>query len=297
MYKYFSFSEYSLTNLLNDEIYINHYESFNDPFECRCDVKTGFPIINGGSSRIKNIINAWGFEYENDSVALEGYDDLVLSLEDTEPSIPHIINGARISCFSKDADNLLMWSHYADGLRGFCIEFDPDLVVTNYIEEAAIYDVLYQDTPAIIDTAVIAVLNDQADYHEDAIYASKQEMKHLGKDMQAEIDSYEECLIGVYKSNNEIYQKMLATKPLDWKYENEVRLICPAKFPDEKGEFLKYPPEAIKRVIFGEKMPKKQRDTLICMLEKHSSPVILSEALRVEGTFHIVINQYNKFNN
>lgn len=27
-------------------------------------------------------------------------------------------------CFSKCKDNILMWSHYADGHRGFCLEFD-----------------------------------------------------------------------------------------------------------------------------------------------------------------------------
>jgi hypothetical protein len=297
MYKYFSFSEYSLTNLLNDEIYMNHHESFNDPFECRCDVQTGFPLRDGGSSRLKDIIRAWGFEDENISDALQSYDDLAFSLEDTEPSIPHIIDGARISCFSQNADNLLMWSHYADGLRGFCIEFDSNLVLSKYIGDAFIYDVLYKNTPAKIDTAVMAVLNDQVDYNEDAIYASQQEMKHLGNDKQADIDMYEEYLLGVFKSNNEIYQKMLATKPLDWEYENERRIICQAKLPDERGEFLKYPPEAIKSVIFGEKMPVKQRDTLIGILEKHSSPVILKEAMRVEGTFNIVLNRYTKHTN
>jgi len=283
MYKYFSFSEHSLTNLLNDEIYMNHYESFNDPFECRCDIQSGFPERDESSPRLRDIIRAWGFEDEGDTAALESYDDYVFSLENTEPSIPHIIDGARISCFSKNADNLLMWSHYADGLRGFCIEFDPDLVLSKFSGNAFIYDVLYKETPAKIDTAVMAVLNDQVDYHEDAIFASQQEMKHLGKDKQAEIDMYEQCLVGVFKSNSEIYQKMLATKPLDWEYENEMRIICQTMLPDERGEFLKYPPQAIKSVIIGEKMPEKQRDTLIGILEKHSSPVILKEALRVGG--------------
>lgn len=262
---------------------MNHYESFNDPFECRCDIQSGFPERDESSPRLRDIIRAWGFEDEGDTAALESYDDYVFSLENTEPSIPHIIDGARISCFSKNADNLLMWSHYADGLRGFCIEFDPDLVLSKFSGNAFIYDVLYKETPAKIDTAVMAVLNDQVDYHEDAIFASQQEMKHLGKDKQAEIDMYEQCLVGVFKSNSEIYQKMLATKPLDWEYENEMRIICQTMLPDERGEFLKYPPQAIKSVIIGEKMPEKQRDTLIGILEKHSSPVILKEALRVGG--------------
>lgn len=29
-----------------------------------------------------------------------------------------------IACFSAKVDDLLMWSHYADGHRGFCLEFE-----------------------------------------------------------------------------------------------------------------------------------------------------------------------------
>jgi hypothetical protein len=29
-----------------------------------------------------------------------------------------------VACFSAAADNLLLWAHYADGHRGFCLEFD-----------------------------------------------------------------------------------------------------------------------------------------------------------------------------
>jgi hypothetical protein len=29
-----------------------------------------------------------------------------------------------VTCFSETVDDLLMWGHYADGHRGFCLEFD-----------------------------------------------------------------------------------------------------------------------------------------------------------------------------
>ena len=33
-------------------------------------------------------------------------------------------NQQGVACFSEDVDNILMWAHYADGHRGFCLEFD-----------------------------------------------------------------------------------------------------------------------------------------------------------------------------
>jgi len=49
----------------------------------------------------------------------------------------------------------------------------------------------------------------------------------------AVIDAYEGALAEAFKSNDEILQKMLATKPLDWKCENEIRVICQATSPEK----------------------------------------------------------------
>ena len=98
---------------------MNHNESFNDPFECRCEVLSGFPSKKSNSPRLKEIIQAWGFENPKDADALQSYEDLVLLLEGTEPKVLDTVNNVRICCFSKRPDNLLMWAHYADGLRGY----------------------------------------------------------------------------------------------------------------------------------------------------------------------------------
>ncbi|WFU31299.1 DUF2971 domain-containing protein [Bradyrhizobium brasilense] len=59
----------------------------------------------------------------------------------------------RIACFGSERDNLLMWSHYGDGLRGFCIVFDEKLMVGARPEGY------------ITDVACLAVAHDQEDYH------------------------------------------------------------------------------------------------------------------------------------
>lgn len=42
------------------------------------------------------------------------------------PSIAEFREKARISCFSKRNDSMLMWSHYADSHRGVCIQFEEN---------------------------------------------------------------------------------------------------------------------------------------------------------------------------
>lgn len=290
MFKYHAFSEYSLASILNDEIYMNHYESFNDPFECRCEILVGFPKRDPGCARFQGIVRAWGFDDANDQIVIDNYDDYVFSLEDSEPSIPAMLNGARIGCFSMKGDNLLMWSHYADGLRGFCIEFDPVLLLFNSVEGTEIYSVRYDNGPAVIDTALIAVLNDQVNYHEDSIFTFEQEAKHLGINRSSEIKAYREVMEDACKRNREIYQQMLATKPMEWRYEEEVRIISNSGKLDKSGEFLKYPSEAIKSVIVGERMPIHQRRELMKAIEKHPSHINIKSASRVKGKFNIVLS-------
>lgn len=280
MFKYFSFSEYALANILNDEFYMNHYEAFNDPFECWADVITGFPNHLDRSERLLEIFKAWGFNDLNDSDATDNYKEYAESLIEMQPNISSIINSARITCFSKRADNLLMWSHYADGLRGFCVEFDPVFLLLNAPHYSSIYEVEYKKTPAIIDTAIIAVLQDQIDYHADA----------LGTPVTGDLaSSYQNSLDDSIHKSNDIFKKMLATKPINWEYEEEIRLITQT-FTDVKGgDFFKYPPQAIKSVILGEKMPPKQVSALQYLFEANPFPIVFKTAKRAKGTFDVII--------
>lgn len=56
-----------------------------------------------------------------------------------------------VSCFSEENDNMLMWSHYADSHKGFCLEFD-----TNYDPFTKMFPVTYsEDIPEIDANKII----------------------------------------------------------------------------------------------------------------------------------------------
>ncbi len=259
---------------------MNHYESFNDPFECWGDVITGFPKLCESSERLQLILNAWGFDDSINEYVIENYDLYSESLDEMQPDVQKILDGARITCFSKRSDNLLMWSHYANGLRGFCLEFDPRLLLVNDPNYSKFYEVEYQNTPEVIDTALIAVLQDQINYHADAID---------NRVIEDKASSYNDTLNESLSKSNEIFKKMLATKPLVWEYEEEVRVIFQSLCDKKTGEFLKYPPQAIKSVIFGEKMPSKEVSALKCLFELHHYPIEFKTAKRVVGSFKVIV--------
>ncbi len=270
---------------------MRHYESFNDPFECRCEILSGFPPKDPASTRFRNILTAWGFDDPYDPAALDHYDDYVFSLEGTEPSIPHLIDEVRICCFSKSDDNLLLWSHYADGLRGFCIEYDQHLILTHVIETAQIYDVIYSESPAVVDTAVISVLNDQIDFHGYAIHEAEKRGEFLGQNTKSEITSYKSYLNKVFFKNSTIYQNMLATKPREWRYEEEIRIIAHARNSNLPSEVIKYPFNSVKSLTIGEKMPMNQKKELIQVLEMNKNSIPIKIAKRKKGKFKIEIKQ------
>src|SRR4051812_5922584 len=75
-------------------------------------------------------------------------------------------NHARMSCFSATGDNLLMCAHYADGLRGFCIEFDALELLRGTPKDAQRVQVRYRTSPARFDRCLYEVAYDRMEWHE-----------------------------------------------------------------------------------------------------------------------------------
>lgn len=286
MFKYCPVNDYSIVNLENNQIFLNHYSFFNDPFECMCEVLYGFPKLEGRSERLINVLNAWGFSDVNDSIALEHYQDYADSLQDGEPVIDYFIDNARIGCFSSRDTNLLMWAHYADGLRGYCIEFQKDLMIPEGAD-AHIYQVLYEDKPSVIDASVMAVLYDQREYNNDAYFDVSARATCLGEDRVDELAMYDGGFKEASERLREIYQKMLATKPLSWAYEEEWRIIDFAVRQNVLGALMTYPAEAIKSVVIGEKMLPQNQEIIKNLVKKKNSGIRLKKAVRVAGSFEI----------
>ncbi len=102
LYKYFSFSILEAENndrigkLINQELWLSRRSKLNDPFE----FKTLYVCNNTQTKYHEMLLFMKNYVLDNMSIML---------------------------CLTADYKNKLMWSHYSDGYKGYCIEF----IVTN----------------------------------------------------------------------------------------------------------------------------------------------------------------------
>lgn len=118
LYKYQSLSAYSLAGLVNGSIWLSEPSAFNDPFDCaitldrqRMDesIQHAIEVALEGTGR-----NDLDGIRAADRQAFEAYRSQILDL----------LQSVGICSFSAVSNHLLMWSHYANNHRGFCVEYD-----------------------------------------------------------------------------------------------------------------------------------------------------------------------------
>ena len=138
-------------------------------------------------------------------------------------------NRFRIACFSQTPYSMLMWSHYANSHKGFCIEYEIPIYSEN--TETIfhnLYPVIYTDIRK--DLSQLSI-----------------NWNSLGNITDDELcDFYKYCLL---------------SKSLDWKYQQEIRLIsCDDLITDENYicQFFK-----IKKVYLGNQMQPDERKEII----------------------------------
>lgn len=123
LYKYQSCNDYALINLKQRVLWFSRFQEFNDPFDC--DIN--FSITDVTEENLNKML-ADLRKSEGDA-----------SFPNSDKFKENVINSAHLSteliktfywkdigvaCFSEINDSILMWSHYANSHKGFCMEFD-----------------------------------------------------------------------------------------------------------------------------------------------------------------------------
>jgi hypothetical protein len=182
-----------------------------------------------------------------------------------------------------------MWSHYGDGLRGFCIVFDEPSIA-NADPEGYLLDVAYLQVPPTVDSLVYGIAWDQDWFSQTAVDETTTAIEYQGrKDLQAEIPMYEEAGAEAIRMMHDIWRHAFGTKPAEWNYERERRLLVQSGREDELPILRKYPFEAIKQVVVGERMPLDYRRRLEAILSKACGDVPVATASRSSSTYGLEI--------
>lgn len=135
LYKYSAFNNYFHTNLYDGLIYMGSPTDFNDPFDSapHMDVrqfwdKKARPFVNTSYNIDVDMEKECSPEY------IEKIKDKIILYTHEQ---------MRVTCFSENDLSLLMWAHYGNKHKGYCIEYDTTLMP--YDVKRFLLPVIYQD--------------------------------------------------------------------------------------------------------------------------------------------------------
>lgn len=136
VYKYRSGTTRDIEALMNNQFYSASIESLNDIEEAKIRIDNQeielFDLLEG--NQISNLVS----------------------------SINHILKNYIQQCrnygvysLSKNYDNELLWAYYANSHKGFCIEYDLEILKQYPLKQEAFYDVQYSQNIPSINTSLI----------------------------------------------------------------------------------------------------------------------------------------------
>lgn len=130
IYRYQQYSGRNIENIRNNVFWSSHPSRFNDPFDCAEAMVHNRPpevrsdilydaVLNFDEDQMMSFAQCLveGQQLAEDPVAISPGDIFFRQ---------QLSSANGVTCFSELPMHLLMWSHYADSHRGFCLEFSTD---------------------------------------------------------------------------------------------------------------------------------------------------------------------------
>ncbi|MDP2228719.1 MAG: DUF2971 domain-containing protein [Moraxellaceae bacterium] len=152
LYRYQALSAYSLAALVNKTIWLAKPSTFNDPFDCAITLdrqKYKQSVMHAVSVAMERAKPA-GLNPEHLQDMWPGDEE---AFEQFRSHLTEMVQNLGICSFSATSTHLLMWSHYANHHRGFCVEYDCR--AGTKLRKLA-YKVKYEDTVPSLTAADFA---------------------------------------------------------------------------------------------------------------------------------------------
>lgn len=181
--------------------------------------------------------------------------DKVPSLVDQ--NLENILSSARILSFCRRVDSHLLWSHYANSHEGACIHFnisafsDPKMIAGG---------VTYSDYRPTLPKSLLAriALANEGDQHVE------DRRRYL----------------------REIYESLFFTKPSDWSYEQEVRII----YLTSDMTNISFNPAGLFEIVLGARASEDTEARVRAMSERYLPGTPVRRAFLSKDTFSVGIN-------
>jgi hypothetical protein len=115
-------NEKSIFNIIKtSSLWFASAKSLNDPFDCQLNININSDI-NEIEEWLKSI-RTFKLKYNEDDIKVKAF-ELYKNPNYIQEVINEVIDNNGVCCFSKNYDNILQWSHYADSHKGVCLIFD-----------------------------------------------------------------------------------------------------------------------------------------------------------------------------
>lgn len=200
LYKYRRFNSYWKDTLFEGLLFFADSLSINDPFDCHMYIDT---------KKYIDFMNDFASKYVFPDTSLSKIEKIYNTRisDNLNRMYNEIRKDTLLTCFSEEVNSILMWSHYADSHKGFCIEYDTEKIDMEY--RRFLYPVIYQKE--VYDYTDIAIMRDESYIKYMNIF------KILGVKTNYELKDV----------INNIWIPMLI-KAEEWKYEKEWRIVVPS---------------------------------------------------------------------
>ncbi|MGA7949410.1 MAG: DUF2971 domain-containing protein [Thiobacillaceae bacterium] len=242
--------------MIDNRIYFRSREQLNDPNELRPKISFVGPeeLMR---SYARNLLSRWPHRL-SPAKRLHEENKLIYRFRHTpdqfEGALHEILDRVGLLCLSATAASTLLWSHYADGHRGVCIQFDAEIG-------------LFQAAQQVRYTDRVPVINRLVDTNDEMLMKS---VFTKGEDW-----SYEEewRVMARWRDEDRIEQHLARFEAL--------RTFL--KSQNGPG-YYDFPREAIRSVILGSRIEPSAEEWLREMLARAYAPISIKrmESSRTE---------------
>jgi hypothetical protein len=216
--------DYAIDSLLKNKAIFSSRKNFNDLFDSKIELIKPTPLqlkaIMGRASKhdkrfIRNLIHNGAFTYAG-----------IEFIQKLENNFNELIDSYAFYCVSSNSTSNLMWSHYANSHKGFCIEFKSEFMQAE--------KVIYQNKIPKLDIV-------------DIFFSS------------LNLINGEELGMHIWQS----LRKKLTEWNYESEYRFQANNSMGRIPADKQFMTIPYPPEFVESVIFGCRMPPDAKKFII----------------------------------
>ncbi|GAA6154486.1 DUF2971 domain-containing protein [Pseudoteredinibacter isoporae] len=238
---------YTLKNLKENELYCQYFSDYNDPYESHFGMFAKWPCPYKETEKLRSLIekiDPKNSKHTTNSIeSMRRFIHLNQHLSDTGLKFAEeLTHTFRVCSFTRRWNDILMWGHYGDGMRGVVLVFDPK-------------ELKRINSSRLVHDPNVKVGVESVDLRWVTYSRKIPTINSVGFLEAARVFSREDA----NKFSDKLLEVCALTKLHKWRYEQETRLIvgCDSDY-EVKPIMAKYNSEALKGVIIGNKLSKEQ---------------------------------------